>query len=152
MELSITIAIVSAFLALIAAIFAGMGVYLSRRYHRINLLHTKSENLQKFISTSWRLLSEYETIKNALQKSEAAGAKFIPDSKMQLALEDKLKELLALGKAITISDLFSSEVHKEVTGIYSLFRSVFDRSIALDEITVKIKRLQDLYDRGIMTK
>lgn len=144
--------IVNALLALAAAIFSGMAVYLSKKYHRISLLHAKSENLQKFINTSWLLLSEYETIKNALQKNEKLGGTFVPDQKLQLAIEEKLKELLALGKAISLSDLFSESVQKNVSDLYSLLRGVFNRPVNLEEISAKIKDLQNSYDNGSATK
>lgn len=144
--------IINALLALIAAVFAGTAVYLSRKYHQISLLHAKSENLQKFINTSWLLLSEYETIRNALQKSEAMGGTFIPDQKTQSTIEERLKELLALGKAISISGLFSESVQKDVSDVYSLLRGVLSHSVNLDDAITIIKRLQDIYDNGTATK
>ena len=144
--------IVNALLALAAAIFSGMAVYLSKKYHRISLLHAKSENLQKFINTSWLLLAEYETIKNTLQKNEKLGGTFVLDQKLQLAIEGKLKELLALGKAISLSDLFSESVQKNVSDLYSLLRGVLNRPVNLEEISAKIKDLQNSYDNGSATK
>ena len=44
--------IINAILALVAAIFAGMTVYLTRKYHKISLLQAKSENIQKFINNA----------------------------------------------------------------------------------------------------
>ena len=58
--------IINAILALAAAIFAGISVYITRKYHKISLLQAKSENIQKFINNARILFSKFETIKNVL--------------------------------------------------------------------------------------
>ena len=146
------ITFINTVLALVAAVFAGISVLLARKYHKISLLHSKSENLQKFINASWLLLSEYETIANALHKSEQMKAKFTPDSQVERAIEKGLKELLALGQAVAISDLFSKDIQAQVTEIYSLLRGGLSKPSDLTEIKEKITHLQHLYDNGIATK